>query len=65
MIIIIDLDGTLTNTAHPQFKRMKDGLDETSISTIPVFEGAVEFINHKVNISYNSASYNTKFSNFA
>ena len=47
MILLIDLDGTLTNTAHPQFKRMKDGLDETIISTIPVFEGAIEFVNRQ------------------
>lgn len=47
MIILIDLDGTLTNTAHPPFKPMKDGLDETIISTIPVFEGAVKFVNHQ------------------
>jgi FMN phosphatase YigB (HAD superfamily) len=45
MIILIDLDGTLTNTAHPKFKRMKDGLDEIILSTIPVFEGAIEFVN--------------------
>jgi predicted HAD superfamily phosphohydrolase YqeG len=50
MVILIDLDGTLTNTAHPQFKRMKDGLDETVISTIPTFNGAVEFINHQKRI---------------
>ena len=37
MILLIDLDGTLTNTAHPQFKGMKDGLEDTIISSIPVF----------------------------
>lgn len=50
MIILIDLDGTLTNTAHPQFKRMKDGLDDFFIPTIPVFEGAVEFVNYQKNL---------------
>lgn len=47
MIILIDLDGTLTNTAHPHFKKMKDGLEETIISSIPLFDGAVEFINYQ------------------
>lgn len=50
MILLIDLDGTLTNTAHPQFKRMKDGLDDTILNTIPVFDGAIEFINHQKSI---------------
>jgi FMN phosphatase YigB (HAD superfamily) len=50
MIILIDLDGTLTNTAHPQFKRMKDGLEETIISSIPVFTGAIDFINYQKSI---------------
>lgn len=47
MIILIDLGGTLTNTDHPQFKRMKDSLDEIILSTIPVFEGAIEFVNYQ------------------
>jgi predicted HAD superfamily phosphohydrolase YqeG len=50
MIILVDLDGTLTNTAHPQFKKMKDGLDDTNISSIPVFTGAVDFINYQKSI---------------
>jgi phosphoglycolate phosphatase-like HAD superfamily hydrolase len=50
MILLIDLDGTLTNTAHPQFKKMKDGLEETIISSIPLFDGAVEFINYQKNL---------------
>lgn len=50
MVILIDLDGTLTNTAHPQFKRMKDGLDETVISVIPVFDGAIDFVNNQKTI---------------
>lgn len=47
MILLIDLDGTLTNTAHPQFKGMKDGLEDTIISSIPVFPGAIDFINYQ------------------
>ena len=50
MILLIDLDGTLTNTAHPQFKRMKDGLDDTILNTIPVFDGAIDFINQQKSI---------------
>jgi predicted HAD superfamily phosphohydrolase YqeG len=50
MILLIDLDGTLTNTAHPHFKKMKDGLEETVISAIPVFNGAVDFINYQNSI---------------
>jgi predicted HAD superfamily phosphohydrolase YqeG len=50
MVLLIDLDGTLTNTAHPQFKRMKDGLDDTVLNTIPVFDGAIEFVNHQKSI---------------
>ncbi len=42
--ILIDLDGTLTNTAHDQFKLLKDGQKEFTIEEIPVFENAKEFI---------------------
>lgn len=44
MIIFLDLDGTLTDTAHERFKPMKDGKIEANISEIPVFPGAEEFI---------------------
>lgn len=44
MIVLLDLDGTLTDTAHADFKPYKDGLRETVIADIPVFEGAVKFI---------------------
>lgn len=44
MILLLDLDGTLVNTAHPDYKQMKDGLTETIINKIPVFEGAKEFV---------------------
>ena len=30
MILLIDLDGTLTDTAHENFKPFKDGLQETA-----------------------------------
>ena len=50
MVLLVDLDGTLTNTAHPQFKKMKDGLEDTIISLIPVFPGAIDFINHQKNL---------------
>lgn len=45
MILLIDLDGTLTNTAHSDFKPMKDGLIDTDLSKIPIINGAREFIN--------------------
>lgn len=46
MIILIDLDGTLTDTAHEKFKPFKDGLQETVISDIPLIKGAKEFIDN-------------------
>ena len=45
MILLIDLDGTLTDTAHEKFKPYKDGLEETDLSKIPLIPGAKEFIN--------------------
>ncbi|SFN17197.1 hypothetical protein SAMN05421738_107183 [Algoriella xinjiangensis] len=27
MYILLDLDGTLTDTAHPRFKKYKDGVE--------------------------------------
>lgn len=44
MILLLDLDGTLTNTAHSKFKPMKDGLKDTVLSEIPIFPGAIDFI---------------------
>jgi len=44
MIILIDLDGTLTDTAHDKFKPYKDGLQETNLTEIPLIQGAKEFI---------------------
>jgi phosphoserine phosphatase len=44
MIILIDLDGTLTDTAHEHFKPFKDGLQEIILDNIPIFKGAKQFI---------------------
>lgn len=44
MIILLDLDGTLTDTAHEKFKPFKDGKQQTVISDIPLIQGAKEFI---------------------
>ena len=45
MVILLDLDGTLTDTAHEKFKPLKDGIKDFAISEIPIFAGAVEFVN--------------------
>ena len=44
MIVLLDLDGTLTDTAHEKFKPFKDGKQQTVISDIPLIQGAKEFI---------------------
>ena len=44
MFLLIDLDGTLTDTAHEKFKPYKDGLQETDLTDIPLIKGAKEFI---------------------
>ena len=44
MIILLDLDGTLTDTAHAKFKPYKDGIEETDLSLIPIIPGAIEFV---------------------
>lgn len=44
MIILIDLDGTLTDTAHEKFKPYKDGLEETDLANLPLISGAKEFV---------------------
>lgn len=44
MIILLDLDGTLTNTADIKYKPYKDGLKNFNVNDIPVFPGAVEFV---------------------
>lgn len=43
-ILLIDLDGTLTDTAHEKFKPFKDGLKEINVAEIPLIRGAKEFI---------------------
>lgn len=43
-VVFVDLDGTLTHTCDIRYKGYKDGLTETDPSIIPVFQGAVEFI---------------------
>ena len=50
MIILLDLDGTLTNTTHPYFKNMKDGIDNTDVSLIRkyVFPNALTFIKKQI-----------------
>jgi phosphoglycolate phosphatase-like HAD superfamily hydrolase len=45
MIILIDLDGTLTDTSDEKFKDFKDGILETKLNEIPLIKGAKEFIN--------------------
>ncbi len=48
MLILLDLDGTLTNTVHPTWKPYKDGQDDYSIEPyldqVPIFTGGREFI---------------------
>jgi phosphoglycolate phosphatase-like HAD superfamily hydrolase len=46
MVVLLDLDGTLTNTAHSSFKPFKDGISETNPFSIPVLNGAIEFVNN-------------------
>ncbi len=65
-LLILDLDGTLTNTADVKFKPMKDGQEPTALELIPVFPGAVEFIrqqealgNHCVIVSDSHPKYVT------
>lgn len=50
-ILLIDLDGTLTNTAHIKFKPMKDGAEKIKLENIPIFPGAKEFIEYQKRIN--------------
>lgn len=43
-VILLDLDGTLVDTAHDQFKEYKDGKSDFDLATIPLIPGAVEFV---------------------
>ncbi len=49
MIIFLDLDGTLTHTAHSYFKKMKDGVVDIDVELIKkyVFPGAMSFIKNQ------------------
>ncbi|MEA5574736.1 hypothetical protein [Calothrix sp. UHCC 0171] len=42
--LLIDLDGTLTDTVDVALKPMKDGQIDTDLSQIRVFEGAASFL---------------------
>lgn len=44
MLVFIDLDGTLTNTAHPGWRPYRDGQKTVDVQKVPVFPGAKEFI---------------------
>ena len=46
MIVLLDLDGTLVNTAHEYYKPYKDGEKETVLSEITLFDGALQFVNY-------------------
>jgi hydroxymethylpyrimidine pyrophosphatase-like HAD family hydrolase len=48
MIILIDLDGTLNqHSPSPNSQRMKDGLEETIISSYPGFYGCYRLYKQK------------------
>lgn len=47
MLILLDLDGTLTNTVHPKWKPYKDGQQDYPVAQIPVFAGVKEFISSR------------------
>lgn len=44
MLIFLDLDGTILNTVHPEWKPYKDGEQEYPIEKFPFIWGAREFI---------------------
>ncbi len=49
MLILLDLDGTLTNTVHPSWKPYKDGLKNCPINKIPLFDGVEDFLKSRKN----------------
>jgi hypothetical protein len=51
-ILLIDLDGTLTNTADIALKPMKDGQKPTDLSRIKIFECAREFISEVTGLGF-------------
>ncbi|RZJ52651.1 MAG: hypothetical protein EOO44_11140 [Flavobacterium sp.] len=44
MLIFIDLDGTLTNTASTIYKPFKDGVEQLDVLKVPLIDGAIQFI---------------------
>ncbi len=42
--VLIDLDGTLTDTTDIVFKGMKDGKEKTDLTKIKLFPGAIDFV---------------------
>lgn len=52
MIVFLDLDGTLTDTAHERFKPFKDGIQETNLNDIPLFNGATQFVSDLKNAGH-------------
>lgn len=52
MNVLLDLDGTLTDTAHEKFKPFKDGLEETDIDNIQIIGGAKEFVEQLIQLGH-------------
>ena len=50
--LLIDLDGTLINTADIALKPMKDGQVQTDLLQIRVFKGATEFLTEARNLGF-------------
>lgn len=54
MLILIDLDGTILNSVHPDWKPYKDGQDNYQIDScldrLPFFSGAKEFIQKRQHV---------------
>lgn len=48
MLILIDLDGTLTNTVHPAWKPYKDGQSTMAPDSIPFFYDAKRFLQTRI-----------------
>lgn len=45
MVIFLDLDSTLIDTADKKYKEYKDGIKDFDLSFIPVFPDAINFVN--------------------
>ena len=50
--LLIDLDGTLVDTANIALKPMKDGQVETDLSQIKIFDGAENFLTEAKNLGF-------------